>query len=442
MAIYGPLPLPVRKQFRFHLIKGLIVKKYIILLAALFIPTLAFGDIISTPNYWKKSGTAINSGSFSVGIGSTLPSAKLDVAGTGNVYPLVSVRELSNTGSREASIELVARNNGSNDSIGSIYAKGNSGANPTARIEFACGTSSCGQGLMKFYTAATEKMRIDNGGNVGIGSTNTTNRLVVEGTDTTLASGLGTVNIRANNTGTVNKGGSINFGDLGASRAMIKGEYKGGSSDGKFVVGVTNTAGVMTERLAIEGTNGNVGISSTNPTEQLDVNGTVKAIGFKFSDGSNAAPLKYISTTTMSAVTNSGDISIDSTKRYLVYIDISSVAATGIDVRFNNDTGSTYDYANFGYTYAGAAINANSATGTSIRMSPTIPNPFVELNISSQLSSTAPVMAYGQATGGTIGSVNFGGEWDNNATVTSFRIITNGGGNMTGVIHLYQYINP
>lgn len=205
--------------------------------------------------------------------------------------------------------------------------------------------------------------------------------------------------------------------------------------------------------LMVQG--GNVGIGTVNANKPLTVAGVIYSTsgGIQFPDNTTlataATTFKFISKTSPSAATNSGDISITNTNYYMVTINLSALSgADSLSLRFNNDSGSNYTYVNRGFDTGATGSNANSAGTTSILLGP-----------SYVVTSTARVASYvfyifpTSANGATsmvsgkswgifnsstvYGYSDFMGQW-NNATATSFRIITTGGANMAGDINLYQ----
>ena len=184
-----------------------------------------------------------------VGIGTTSPSANLHIAG---------------------GVTILGQNkiDGSSDNlkIMSDYA----GVSGSSTIEFSVDNS--------------EKMRITNGGDVGIGTTSPSGKLhiapdansnyVFTGTST---SGY-TATFNIDDTG-------LDIGHNSASRALnLK----------------TNSA----DRLTITG-GGSVGIGTTSPSYKLDVNGTFRATTL-YGDGSNLTGITATETDTLDSVTSRG----------------------------------------------------------------------------------------------------------------------------------------
>ena len=156
---------------------------------------------------------------------------------------------------------------------------------------------------MTFYAtdsvgnAATERMRIDTNGNVGIGTTSP-NQLL------TLGSNTGSTTI------------GLDFETTNVSRGSIL--YNSGSGEMAFTSGYSGYGGFMTfdcngaERMRIDA-NGNVGIGDTNPTSTLSVDGSISEKQYNLT-GTSIDPdngtIQYVTLTgnvTYTSALNSGE---------------------------------------------------------------------------------------------------------------------------------------
>ncbi len=179
-----------------------------------------------------------------VGIGTTNPESRLEVKGGGSgslMFDPDRVNIHSNNNDYELSI-----------SGGSVYNNG-------GRIRL--GGDSRGdadKSVVQFFQGSTEVMRINNGGNIGVGTTTPNEKLHIE------SSINGELNIQVKNTyGTGNRIYLTSLPGIGKIQ-----------TDGDFAV-ATNGGG-WSDKLIIKNT-GNVGIGITNPQYKLAVEGTIGA---------------------------------------------------------------------------------------------------------------------------------------------------------------------
>jgi hypothetical protein len=189
---------------------------------------------------WTEAMRITNSGN--IGIGTNTPSHRLHIAGDNvNSYPIL---KLQNTQTNGHSWWLYSGAFGTPGAFG-IYDE----------------------------TTGAYRMFFDAGGNVGIGTTNTSYKLEVSSATAT-DDGV----LRVTGTGVLGAGLHLNATDTGGRiwRLLSTGSSSN-SGAGKFGIYDT-TAGAY--RMLID-TSGNVGIGTTNPspTAKLDVNGNTKVTG-------------------------------------------------------------------------------------------------------------------------------------------------------------------
>ena len=172
---------------------------------------------------------------------------------------------------------------------------------------FQDGTSTTAPGGGIRFTTRTdggslaERLRINNAGNVGVGSTNPAYKLHIEGTDPWLA-------IRDNRTQSAGLGGVLAFQGYTngvtnpATFSSILGRKENSTSAdgaGYLTLFTSNTAGIPVERLRIDST-GNVGIGDSTPTATggalsiLTTSGSYNALILGDTNAYNAAPMAQL----------------------------------------------------------------------------------------------------------------------------------------------------
>ena len=231
----------------------------------------------------NNSTRATISTSGNVGIGTTSPSAKLQVSSSGD-----TVVKITSANGNAAFLDL-----------------GDASDTDGGRIVYDSGSN------LALYTASSERMRIKNNGNVGIGTTSPSEKLDVNGNINIRSTSSGIRGIKRASDGynlhfaggSSLTGGSyveLNGGSRGGVGNALNGEINfvsGGSyqSSQGAVVGnynfKTQWNGGSATLMHIDSSTGNVGIGTTDPNRQLQVSGagTTVAIKVKATDGSQSS---------------------------------------------------------------------------------------------------------------------------------------------------------
>lgn len=214
----------------------------------------------------------------SVGIGTTTPSARLEVRGT-----------QANTGTRA---DLFC--NGENSFLGvdasfqrfGFVKQYNKlpvlGADKTTPIIFGHFDSTNLLGTISSTTAFSENMRIDPNGRVGVGTSTPRTLLQLTSANPTLS--LVPADGAFGRTSSIDFYGTFGYasnGDTGARRLaqIVVGSTSPQAWSGAYlsIQGMTTDGGTPTSVLFISTASGNVGIGTTSPSHKLEVAGTVRA---------------------------------------------------------------------------------------------------------------------------------------------------------------------
>jgi hypothetical protein len=200
-----------------------------------------------------------------VGVGTTTPSGRLHVANTGTAGTTAdNLAVYFTSANRNCNVYIRAKNTES-----SILNFGDDDSDVAGRITYDHTTNA-----MRFDTNASERMRIDSAGLVGIGTSSPVTNLQVGASSD--------VGIAMSNSSSVTSGsrGTISMYNSGTSTV---GYIRFGAvtdNVGTDIQFATRPAGgSVTERMRID-SSGNVGIGITTPTHKL-------AIGYSNSDSSN-----------------------------------------------------------------------------------------------------------------------------------------------------------
>ena len=388
-----------------------------------------------------------------VGIGTTAPGAKLEIAGTntatsskGNLFIATTDAFGIDVGGQ---LSLGGKYNtaGSVLSFGSIAARKETAADGSASGYLAFGTSNAAGG------AITEKLRITSSGNVGIGTTTPSSfKLEIAGSigptaDNTYDLGSATrrwANVYANNinsTGSLTLTGSLlpaadDTYDLGSSSLRWRDLYLGPTSlhiqstaaetttarDWAWGIQETDGAAEGNLRLSLGGTDfmnvtptGNVGIGTTSPSEKLRISGgaSTSTVGIYGDVNTNSELYLTESSSLVGSL-----LRYDGAANKFHILTSAGSSWTGKErLSIDRDSGNV----GIGTTGPGYKLNVKGASGDTALMR------LDNSDYDGSATGTAIAFTTGAATGNTYGRLQV---FNGGGSATGNLILQNSGGNV------------
>lgn len=244
--------------------------------------TIKSSNSMAGYQFSNMAGPLMTIGNYGhVGISTTNPSATLHVFGTLRIANGNENCDTNRTGAikYQSGDFHLCRNGTAWESLTSL----GSGGTPDRLISGTTQAIAYQNTSLSLVTAGTERMVIGANGNIGVGTSNPTEKLEVSGSlrvGGATAGGVGAVRLIPGTAGTVG------YTDYTTANGSSIG-YIGWSASALTIVGRANypirLSPSNTQAMVLD-TNGNVGISTTNPTTKLEVAGTVSATTLQLAD--------------------------------------------------------------------------------------------------------------------------------------------------------------
>jgi hypothetical protein len=223
-------------------------------------------QVSDSTNLGLEYPLALNPNGGFVGIGTTSPTSRLELAANGGSSMITLKRTNASNGGAKGGIRFTENTNGYN--VGTIACLGD-GANTSGALCFYTKASSTDAGV--YLPTTDERMRITSTGNVGIGTSNPLSTLEV-GDGTYPNTGDATGSISLHGTGATKSNGDR------PGLYHRSGVGLGLWSDAHMTFEVNGANGNQTEAMRIL-TSGNVGVGTASPGEKLHVHENLSTSG-------------------------------------------------------------------------------------------------------------------------------------------------------------------
>lgn len=314
--------------------------------------------------YWTKSGDDVYyapGATGEVGIGISNPTEELVVNRSANNAPTTVAVQNSNTGtgtntragfavqSNGAALDLMAYSSGATGTIGGQ----NKADNAFLRTSSSSSPASLNLGTggavpLNLFTTDIQRMVVEAGGDVGIGTTNPTSLLEVLGDVEVGRGGLaGQYNsAQVQGVWTIGDGYRISEGsnDFGTQYGMVYAHTNAGTTGTKKPIAgwghqiLFTNAGVRNAAISLSSGHGyfggNVGIGTTTPGEDLHISGT--AANIALTDTDTGADAAIASNSGVGGLALQADINSEVVGSY---VDLSVDGATRLRVQENGNVG-------------------------------------------------------------------------------------------------------
>lgn len=222
----------------------------------------------------------------------------------------------------------------------------------------------------------------------------------------------------------------------------------------------TGWVAIVTPTFPLSLANGGTGVALSDPGADRVLFWDESANEIKFlTVGSNltisdttisaSGGINFLSSTSPSAVTETGDMTITSGKTYLMVFSLKANSNTAvIAIRINNSSSTIYQDNRIGHD-GSATIQDDAVSATEITIADLVADGYANGQIYIRtIGDNTVVMINGNAvfndsgTGGGLSIINFAGSADDGSAISSIEIVRESGtGTLTGSVNLYELSN-